>query len=248
MERVETLLQKLQQQFKDGVNPSQLLLTVQMLQHELSHLLSINDDSKPMMVAVSMPLNQIAPVVAELVIQQPIEEEKIIEVLQVDEAAIEEELEEIKKNAAAMQKISAQSRPQILFDSTDDEDDVPTLAHQRQNKKPVAKEINETAFNKENSVNDKLKDNKTELSDKLNEASIKDLKKAIGVNDRFLFMKELFRGDEAMYERSIKTINSFSIFPEAEYWIRRELKIKLGWIDSNETVKQFDQLVKRRFS
>ena len=86
------------------------------------------------------------------------------------------------------------------------------------------------------------------MSDKLTEAAVKDLKKAIGINDRFLYINELFRGDEVMYERSIKTINSFSIFPEAEYWIRRELKTKLGWVDAEPTVKQFDQLVKRRFS
>ena len=77
---------------------------------------------------------------------------------------------------------------------------------------------------------------------------MKDLKKAIGVNDRFLYINELFRGDEAMYVLSIKTINGFSIYPEAEYWIRRELKTKLGWKDSDDTVRQFDQLVKRRFA
>ena len=93
-------------------------------------------------------------------------------------------------------------------------------------------EINEIAINNE-SLNDKLKENKSEVSEKLNDAPIKDLKKAIGVNDSFLFINEVFRGDEAMYERSIKTINSFSIFPEAEYWIGRELKIKMGWLDGN---------------
>ena len=86
------------------------------------------------------------------------------------------------------------------------------------------------------------------MSNKLAEGPIKDLKKAIGINDRFLYINELFRGDEVMYERSIKTINSFSIWPEAVYWIRRELKTKLGWIDSDATVIQFDQLIKKRFS
>ena len=96
-------------------------------------------------------------------------------------------------------------------------------------------------------MNDRLKEIKIELSDKLTEAPIKDLKKAIGINDRFLFINELFRGDEAMYERSIKTIHNFSILAEAEYWIRRELKVKIGWLDSDPIVKQFDQLVRRRF-
>ena len=86
-----------------------------------------------------------------------------------------------------------------------------------------------------------------ELSDALQEVPVKDLKKAIGINDRFLYIKELFRGDENMYERSIKTINGFSIYPEAEYWIKRELKLKLGWDENNPAVKQFDQLVRRRF-
>jgi hypothetical protein len=92
-----------------------------------------------------------------------------------------------------------------------------------------------------------LKQAKIELSDALQDSPVKDLKKAIGINDRFLFIRELFRGDEVMYERSIKTINGFSIFPEAEYWIKRELKLKLGWNDSSPEVKLFDQIVKRRF-
>lgn len=74
------------------------------------------------------------------------------------------------------------------------------------------------------------------------------MKKAITINDRHRFIHELFRDDETMYERSIKTINSFHIFAEAEFWIQRELKVKLGWDTTLELVKVFDQLVRRRFS
>ena len=66
----------------------------------------------------------------------------------------------------------------------------------------------------------------------------------IGMND----WKNLFVGDDAMFERSLKTINAFHIYPEAEYWIQRELKVKLGWNDSSTTVQHFDMLVKRRFA
>lgn len=76
----------------------------------------------------------------------------------------------------------------------------------------------------------------------------KDLKKAIGINDRYIFINELFRGDETMFERSIKTINSFNIYAEAAFWISRELKLKLGWNADDPNVIEFDQLVKRRFS
>ena len=98
------------------------------------------------------------------------------------------------------------------------------------------------------SLNDKLKQGKTELVEILKESPVKDLRKAIGINDRFLFINELFRGDENMYERCIKTINSFNIYAEAEYWISRELKVKIGWKNDSHTVLHFDQLVKRRFS
>jgi ATP-dependent exoDNAse (exonuclease V) beta subunit len=100
----------------------------------------------------------------------------------------------------------------------------------------------------ENSLNDKLKENKTEMASRLQEAPVRDLKKAITINDRHRFIHKLFRGDETMYERSIKTINSFNISAEAEYWIQRELKVKLGWNNNDDLVKTFDQLVKRRFS
>ena len=245
MERIETLLQKLQQQLKDHASPAQMLLTVQILQHELMAKQGAVG-FKSGYVEISMPLrnreDQPGNVTEE--VKHP-EEEKVFEILQVDEAEIEAELEEIKRNAANIQKISVQSKPQLLFESMDDE--IPTLQVHNVSK-PVVKEINDAVVNEVGSLNDTLKESKTEISEVLKDEPIKDLKKAIGVNDRFLFINELFRGDEAMYERSIKTINGFSIWPEAEYWIRRELKTKLGWIDSHHAVKQFDQLIKRRFS
>ena len=110
------------------------------------------------------------------------------------------------------------------------------------------REVNEVVGEQKESLNDRLKQEKIELAHVLKETPIKDLRKGIGINDKFLFVNELFRGDEAMYERSIKTINSFHILPEAEYWINRELKVKLGWNDNKDTVQHFYHLVRRRFS
>lgn len=123
--------------------------------------------------------------------------------------------------------------------------DIPTLAQQQ-----VPRELNDVIAgnNGFNSRNDSLKVNIIELSAALNEAPVRDLKKAIGVNDRYIFISQLFRGDEVMYERSIKTINGFRILPEAEYWMERELKVKLGWDENREATRHFYQLVKRRFA
>lgn len=184
--------------------------------------------------------------VAEKIEEKEEEEEKIVEVLEVDEDEIAAELEEIKRNAEAKNQMSLHTNTNNAthFDNLDD---IPTLTHQR-HQHEQAKEINDIAETSPVSLNDRLKETRVELSEKLTDSPIRDLRKAIGINDRFLFINELFRGDEAMYERSIKTINNFSILPEAEYWIQRELKVKIGWSEQNDVVKQFDQLVRRRFS
>lgn len=253
MERVETLLKKLQEQFTQNASSQQLLLTVQMLQAELLHLQQNNGPAFHNMgaaVTVSDMNSQVNEPPKHMGKPAEKEEEKTVEILQVDEAEIEAELEEIKKNAEAIQQISVHNKPHIVFET---DDDIPTLAQQRKTiaqpkTETVLKEINDLVTASHASVNEKLKQSQIDLGDILTEVPIRDLRKAIGINDRFVFINKLFRGDEVAYERSIKTINSFSIFAEAEYWIQRELKVKNGWDTGNELVTQFYQLVKRRFS
>lgn len=242
MERVSTLINKLQKQLDEKVSADSMLNTAQMLVAELLGKAENRTEKKQDKVSVLMPLSHIKIVKSND--NDNDEGEKIVEVLKVDEKEIEQELEQIKKNAAVVNAMASHTRPDFVYDPIED---MPTLAHQTPlDKKQTAK--NEIPFEYPESLNDRLKEVKIELSERLTEMPIKDLRKAIGINDRYLFLNELFRGDEAMYERSIKTIQNFSIFAEAEYWIKRELKVKLGWIDSEPAVKQFDNLVKRRFS
>ncbi|KAA9039230.1 hypothetical protein FW778_10380 [Ginsengibacter hankyongi] len=246
MERVSTLIKKLQKQLDEKASAQMLLHTVQMLQAELQSQTVTKKEVSQNKAAVIMPVaySTFRQEISAGNFSTAVSEEKVIEVLQVDEKAIEEELEQIKKNAELVNSMGTHARPAYVYDPVED---VPTLAHQTPLEKPSSAK-NEIPFEYPESLNDRLKEVKIELSEKLTEAPIKDLRKAIGVNDRFLFINELFRGDEAMYERSIKTIQNFSIFAEAEFWIRRELKVKIGWHDNHPVVKQFDQLIRRRFS
>ncbi|MGZ5222297.1 MAG: hypothetical protein ACXWC7_19575, partial [Chitinophagaceae bacterium] len=139
--------------------------------------------------------------------------------------------------------ISPYAPQQVLNPAFSTAADAPTLV-QHQSRK----ELHEIIGEKKESMNDKLKQEKTEVVHVLKDSPIKDLRKGIGINDRFHFVNELFRGDDAMYERSIKTINGFHILSEAEYWINRELKFKLGWNDNKDTVQHFYHLVRRRFA
>ena len=132
--------------------------------------------------------------------------------------------------------------------------DVPTLTHQLSQEarnSEAKKDLNDIIGGQgAPSLNDRLKGNgqQREISSVLTETPIRDLRKAIGINDRYVFISELFRGDETMYERSIKTINNFSIYQEAYYWMERELKLKLAWDTDRKSAQLFYQLVRRRFS
>ena len=173
-------------------------------------------------------------------------EQKVLITLELDESAVEEELEQIKKSAEAKNAAGSNNKPMLLFDPIED---IPTLTHQRIDSLTTNTDLNQNQQpNSFESINDRLKIENKEVSEELNQEVIKDLKKAISINDRYLFINELFQGDEVMYDRSIKTINAFSIYAEAEYWIRRELKLKLGWDEKKQAVKQFNQLIKRRFA
>ncbi len=266
MERVVTLSNLLAEKLQNKASINELLITVKMMESELLHLKNITPSHVEEATSTTL---QIAKQIID-----PVQEEenntaaaeKIVEVLQIDEAEVEAELEEIKKHVQETNAFSFQNRPAIVFD---DIEELPTFANRQSVFEPIetsksikelneilpsqnldaVKEINEILPTETNvSLNETLAKPKLELSESLQEQPVKDLKKAIGVNDRFLYLNELFRGDEAMYERSIKTINAFNIYPEAEFWIRRELKLKLGWDDNYQTVKQFDQLIRRRFA
>jgi hypothetical protein len=88
----------------------------------------------------------------------------------------------------------------------------------------------------------------TELQEKLALDPIKDMKTAIGINDKFQFTATLFNGDEKAFEQGVKTINGFKIYAEAQFWIKSNLREQYNWDETAEVVKAFDLLVKRRFA
>jgi len=219
MERIQTLINRLQEQVKQNADVSQMQMTLQLLQSELNQLQKTSArtlGTSKVSVVLPMPV-AIAPV--SISKKEAGEEQEVISVPKI--------------------KSKPKSQLDLHFDPMNE---IPTFSQYK-----IGKEVNE-AVEQQESFNDRLKENRTELLHSLKETPIRDLRKGIGINDRFVFISELFRGDEPMYERSIKTINSFNIYPEAEYWMNRELKIKLGWDDTKEIVKHFYQLVKRRFA
>jgi hypothetical protein len=76
---------------------------------------------------------------------------------------------------------------------------------------------------------------------------IEDLKKAIGINKRFLFINELFKGKADEFNSSIDKLNQFEEAIEAYEFVQRELARKHQWDFESEAVAEFLELVERRF-
>lgn len=226
MDRLAELISKLNEQFAQNADHGQLMMTVKQIESALSSLSPASGKTlgtSKVSVLMPGPVRFSEPATALPKPTEPVQTAKNVE----DKKIMKEQVITPKNEG-------------WLFDPMVE---IPTLAHQKS-----GPEVNEAIGHQGVSLNDKLKAEVVEVKHLLNEAPVRDLKKAIGVNDRFVFINELFRGDENMYERSIKTINSFRIYPEAEYWIERELKVKLGWEDNRESTQHFYQVVKRRFS
>ncbi|HEX6426368.1 MAG TPA: hypothetical protein VF008_01730 [Niastella sp.] len=269
MERLAQLIGKLNEQFAQNADPFQLLVTTQLIETELVQMSTSThrtvSSSKVSVVmpaanghsfqnrhvveeistppVVNMPMVEDVPDVveipAEVVMPAVVETQAVVNTPA--PAVVNGNVDKnINGNNGHHHEKNGHTENGYRFDPLRE---IPTLAHQQ-----VVKELNEVMATKEASLNEKLKEEVKEVAHVLNDAPVRDLRRAIGINDRFVFISELFRNDEVMYERSIKTINGFRILPEAQYWIERELKVKLGWDENKESTRHFYQLVKRRFS
>jgi hypothetical protein len=237
MERVHTLINKLKEQLEKGDNAQQLLNTTYLLSGELQGLSQPEQQGK---VTVLMP-NNFFQREEVIIVTKTIE--PVIELEAPAEIGVKVEHPEIPKIETLAPILTKPKEVYNLF--VNDSDMAPTLALQE---KKEGIEINDLISNDSKSFNDIFKGEKKEVASSLVDTPVKDLRKAIGINEKYIYISELFQGDEAMYERSIKTINGFSVYPEAEQWIKRELFTKLCWEVESQIVKQFDQLVRRRFA
>jgi hypothetical protein len=103
------------------------------------------------------------------------------------------------------------------------------------------KKILAETFSKEPSLNEKLAAMNSHES-KVKAKPITHIKSAIGINDKFLFQRELFGNNPDKFEQTISAIdNSVDLVEAVEY-----LEANFQW-NKNDTSLKFMELVKRRF-
>lgn len=76
---------------------------------------------------------------------------------------------------------------------------------------------------------------------------ITDLKSAINLNDKLLFVKDLFNGYSLAYSEAIEILNRFPSFKEADAFLQRNYAEKNNWTSKQKTVDKFYELLQRRY-
>jgi len=88
----------------------------------------------------------------------------------------------------------------------------------------------------------------TELSEKLSESPISDLTKSMSINDRLLYMNELFAKNMQHLEDTLRQLNGYRDMKEAQPLLF-DLARRHDWLDEEkqDTAKDFIKMVRRRY-
>ena len=89
----------------------------------------------------------------------------------------------------------------------------------------------------------------TDLAEKLSESPISNLTKALGVNEKLYYIKELFGGDAAKFNETISFFNEAGLFDKARLFMEYNLIEQYDWMnkDRKAIAKEFIKLVRRRY-
>jgi len=75
-----------------------------------------------------------------------------------------------------------------------------------------------------------------------------DIKTGISLNDKLLFIKDLFNGYSLAYSEAIELLNRFTSYAEADAFLQTNYAIKNRWADKPNTVEKLYNVLRRRFS
>ncbi len=171
---------------------------------------------------------------------------------EVAELEDEDKEEPLQKTNVQVTELSNSPQPGIREIHIDDDDDDIEPMHfeplKSTSAKPLMHEIpkpDNTAvgqnFQKERSLNDSM--GETKMESKLSNSPITSLRAAIGLNDRFLFIREIFNNNSEKYNAVIEHLDKMEQIQEAVEYLKANLSM-----EKNETTMKFVDLLKRRFT
>lgn len=96
-------------------------------------------------------------------------------------------------------------------------------------------------------LNDLLAKSRSTNVNTANTAKISDLKQAINLNDKLLYIKDLFNGYNLAYAEAIDLANKLPDFQSADSFFQKNYAVKNNWSAKQATVDKFYELLNQRF-
>lgn len=99
-------------------------------------------------------------------------------------------------------------------------------------------------------VNDLLSKNTSQetVASQFNFLQSKDLKGMISLNDKLMFVRDLFNGYSLAYSEALELLNRFDNFEAADNFLKQNYASKNNWADKQDVTDKFYEILSRRFS
>jgi hypothetical protein len=96
-------------------------------------------------------------------------------------------------------------------------------------------------------ISSQLGEKSNPRTEQLSGSNVNDIKQVITLNDKLLYIKDLFNGYSLAYSEAIDILNRLSGFDEAAAFLNKNYAVKNNWESKPETVEKFYTLLKRRY-
>jgi hypothetical protein len=114
---------------------------------------------------------------------------------------------------------------------------------------PVVETTPEPAQEAKPTINDLLADRPdATLATKFESEPTADLKAIINLNDKLVFVKDLFNGYSLAYQEAIDTLNKLGSLEEAKNYLNENYAQVNDWASHETTATRFYELVSRRYT
>jgi len=181
--------------------------------------------------------------------EEPVKAEVLLEpvVIKKDEPAIKAE------EPAKAVTPPANTPPPVIAPKVDllkerEKDFVPTVRKIEFRPEPInAEPKKENLFEKAASLYDKIaKPTDKTLATAATRQPISNIKSSIGINEKFTFLKDLFRNNVNDYNEALDKLNNFDSYGDAEDYFQ-DLKSKYNWDPEGKSFQGLADLLNRRY-
>lgn len=81
-----------------------------------------------------------------------------------------------------------------------------------------------------------------------NSGQVKDIKSIINLNDKLLFIKDLFNGYSLAYSEAVELLNRCNDYAEADAFLQTNYAVKNRWVEKPQSVEKLYVLIRKRFA